>query len=71
MDMDLSKCDTPQLSSSCLPSALMMLAFMWTGMSGFEDHALPMNPGGVYKLPDTILKYKVWKRWGYGDVPVQ
>lgn len=42
--------------------------YMWTGMSGLDDTALPMNPGAAFKLVDVAQKHKVWERWGYGDL---
>lgn len=44
----------------------MCVMYMWAGMAGMEEHALPMNPGAAFKLKDVSMKSKVWKRWGYG-----
>jgi hypothetical protein len=49
--------------------ALMCVAYMWTGMNGLDELALPTNPGAVYKVRWVVLgagglrcKQMVW--WG-------
>eukprot|EP00955_Chlamydomonas_euryale_P059173 357296-Chlamydomonas_euryale.AAC.5 len=51
--------------------ALMCVAYMWTGLSGLDELALPTNPGAVYKSPDVATKHRVWQRWGFGSAAMR
>jgi hypothetical protein len=41
------------------------MTYMFTGMSGLDEPALPITPGAVYKSQDVALKHRVWKSWGF------
>ncbi|KAG1676463.1 hypothetical protein FOA52_002283 [Chlamydomonas sp. UWO 241] len=51
--------------------ALMCVAYMWTGMNGLDELALPTNPGAVYKNPDVSIKHRVWEKWGFGNAAMR
>jgi len=56
------------LQGACgIVSSAMCAAYMITGMSGLEWHALPDNPGAVYKSNDIVYKHYVWSKWGYSQ----
>lgn len=56
----------------CGAAALAMAAmYMWTGMGGLAQYALPTNPGEAFKMSDVARKSKIWEQWGYGDVTLR
>jgi hypothetical protein len=40
----------------CMCSALL---YMWSGMSGLSEYALPTNPGEAFKMVDVAQRHKV------------
>lgn len=60
-----------QLSGSGTAAAAMCGLYMWTGMSGLDEYALPLTPGAVYKSSDVVLKQRVWQKWGYSHVTMR
>ncbi|KAF5841315.1 hypothetical protein DUNSADRAFT_13589 [Dunaliella salina] len=66
-DIFFPKLPQLQMGACGLASAAMCVAYMMTGMSGLEWHALPDNPGAVYKSHDIVYKHYVWSKWGYGQ----
>lgn len=53
---------------ACFATAVM---YMWTGMSGLSQYALPTNPGEAFKMFDIAQRHKVWDYWGYGSVTMR
>jgi len=52
--------------------ALAMCAmYMWTGMSGLSQYALPTNPGAAFKMADVTAKHQIWDAWGVGDMQMR
>lgn len=63
-----SRQDSNRLSGSGTAAVAMCVGYMWTGMSGLWEFALPTNPGAVFKHPNVAFKSRVWEQWGYGQV---
>jgi hypothetical protein len=61
----------PHLEGCGLTAAAMCILYMWTGMSGLAQYALPTNPGEAFKMSDVATKSKIWEAWGYGDVTLR
>lgn len=57
---------TPSLGFSGATALLTCVLYMTTGMSGLYEFALPMNPGGAFRIGDVAKKQQVWEAWGYG-----
>jgi hypothetical protein len=53
---------------ACFSMALM---YMWTGMSGLSQYALPTNPGEAFKMYDIAQRHKIWDYWGYGSTTMR
>jgi hypothetical protein len=53
---------------ACFSMALM---YMWTGMSGLSQYALPTNPGEAFKMADIAQRHKIWDYWGYGHATMR
>lgn len=53
---------------ACFAMAVM---YMWTGMSGLADYALPTNPGEAFKMADIAQRHKIWDYWGYGSATMR
>jgi hypothetical protein len=49
----------------------MAVMYMWTGMSGLSQYALPTNPGEAFKMFDIAQRHKVWDYWGYGSATMR
>lgn len=61
----------PHLEASGWAAAGMCAMYMWTGMGGLAQYALPANPGEAFKMADVARKSKIWAQWGYGDVELR
>lgn len=53
---------------ACFTMAVM---YMWTGMSGLSQYALPTNPGEAFKMADIAQRHKIWDYWGYGNTTMR
>jgi hypothetical protein len=53
---------------ACFAMAVM---YMWTGMSGLSQYALPTNPGEAFKMADIAQRHKIWDYWGYGSTTMR
>lgn len=49
----------------------MAVMYMWTGMSGLSQYALPTNPGEAFKMADIAQRHKIWDYWGYGSATMR
>jgi hypothetical protein len=45
----------------------MAVFYMWSGMSGLAQYALPTNPGEAFKMADIAQRHKIWDYWGYSS----
>jgi hypothetical protein len=61
----------PRLEGCGLAAAGMCVLYMWTGMGGLSQYALPTNPGEAFKMSDIARKHKIWEAWGYGDITMR
>ncbi|GLC44821.1 hypothetical protein PLESTB_001210300 [Pleodorina starrii] len=61
----------PGLGIHGFTALLMCLGYMVTDMSALGEHALPANPGSVFKSPDIAYRSRVWQEWGYGQVQMR
>jgi hypothetical protein len=49
----------------------MAVFYMWTGMSGLAQYALPTNPGEAFKMADIAQRHKIWDYWGYSGATMR